>query len=60
MKPTLPLLPLLMAVIFLSGCPDPKMPKVPPKVPEPKAVGMEPGAVKVQTAVTPAPALRAA
>ena len=38
MKPSLPLLPLLLAVIVLSGCPDPKMPKVPPKVPEPKAV----------------------
>jgi len=38
MKSSLPLLPILLAVIFLSGCPDPKMPKVPPKVPEPKAL----------------------
>ena len=37
MKSSLPLLPLLLAVIVLSGCPDPKIPKVPPKVPEPKA-----------------------
>ena len=37
MKPSLSLLPLLLAVVFLGGCPDPKMPKVPPKVPEPKA-----------------------
>ena len=38
MKPPLTLLPLLLAVIVLSGCPDSKMPKVPPSVPEPKAV----------------------
>ena len=38
MKPSLPLLPLLLAIILLSGCPDSKMPKVPPQVPEPKAV----------------------
>ncbi len=38
MKSSLPLLPVLLAVIVLSGCPDPKMPKVPPKVPEPKAL----------------------
>ena len=38
MKSSLPLLPLLLAVIVLSGCPDPKIPKVPPKVPEPKAL----------------------
>ncbi len=38
MKSSLPLLPILLAVIVLSGCPDPKMPKVPPKVPEPKAL----------------------
>jgi hypothetical protein len=37
MKPSLTLLPLLLAVIVLSGCPDSKMPKVPPQVPEPKA-----------------------
>lgn len=28
----------LVAVLLLSGCPDPKAPKAPPKVPEPKAV----------------------
>ena len=38
MKSSLPLLPVLLAVIFLSCCPDSKMPKVPPKVPEPKAL----------------------
>ena len=38
MKSSLPLLPVLLAVIVLSGCPDSKMPKQPPKVPEPKAV----------------------
>lgn len=37
MKSSLPLLPLLLVVIILSGCPDSKMPKVPPQVPEPKA-----------------------
>jgi hypothetical protein len=37
MKPSLTLLPLLLVIFVLSGCPDPKMPKVPPKVPEPKA-----------------------
>ena len=38
MKSSLPLLPVLLAVIVLSGCPDPKIPKAPPKVPEPKAL----------------------
>jgi hypothetical protein len=37
MKPSLTLLPLLLFIFVLSGCPDSKMPKVPPKVPEPKA-----------------------
>lgn len=38
MKTLLPLTSAaLVAVIFLSGCPDPKAPKAPPKVPEPKA-----------------------
>jgi hypothetical protein len=41
MKPSLPLLPLLLVIIFLSGCPDSKIPKVPPKVPEPKAVAAD-------------------
>lgn len=60
MKPTLPLLPLMLAVIFLSGCPDPKMPKVPPKVPEPKAVGTQPGGVKVLTTAVFRPVRRTA
>ena len=38
MKPSFPLLPLLLAVIVLSGCPDAKLPKVPPKIPEPKTM----------------------
>jgi hypothetical protein len=38
MKPSLTLLPLLLAIVVLSGCPDPKLPKAPPKVPEPKAL----------------------
>ena len=34
-----PLMCLAVAcVVLLSGCPDNKMPKTPPKVPEPKAV----------------------
>jgi hypothetical protein len=37
MKSSLTLLPLLLAVVVLGGCPDSKVPKVPPKVPEPKA-----------------------
>jgi hypothetical protein len=38
MKTLLPLISApLVAVIFLSGCTDPKAPKAPPKVPEPKA-----------------------
>jgi hypothetical protein len=39
MKTLLPLTSAtLVAVLFLSGCTDPKAPKAPPKVPEPKAV----------------------
>jgi hypothetical protein len=35
-----PLLPIAMAgLLLLSGCPDTKVPKAPPKVPEPKAAG---------------------
>jgi hypothetical protein len=30
----------LLALIFLSGCTDPKSPKAPPKVPEPKAAAL--------------------
>ncbi len=35
-----PYLPLVVLAMLLSGCPDPKIPKVPPKVPEPK-VGLD-------------------
>jgi hypothetical protein len=35
MKTQLPFV--LAALFFLSGCPDSKAPKAPPKVPEPKA-----------------------
>lgn len=58
MKPSLSLLPLLLAVVFLGGCPDPKIPKVPPKVPEPKAAAAP--AVRVQAATVPAAGLRPA
>ena len=30
------LLPIIFAAILLCGCPDAKVPKVPPKAPEPK------------------------
>ncbi|SFU28038.1 hypothetical protein SAMN05216350_10150 [Polaromonas sp. YR568] len=41
MKTLLPLTSAtLIAVFLLSGCPDPKAPKAPPKVPEPKAALM--------------------
>lgn len=29
--------PLVLVIIFLSGCPNSKVPKAPPSVPEPKA-----------------------
>lgn len=35
MKPLLPFT--LAGLLLLSACPDPKSPKAPPKVPEPKA-----------------------
>ena len=50
MKSSLPLLPLLLAVIVLSGCPDPKIPKVPPQVPEPKALVAGPIGAIIDTA----------
>ena len=31
------MLPLILASVFLYGCPDVKNPKLPPSVPEPKA-----------------------
>lgn len=43
MKPLLPLtLATFTAALLLSGCPDNKVPKVPPKVPEPKAAMSSP------------------
>lgn len=30
-------IPLLMAALLLSGCPDARIPKPPPRVPHPKA-----------------------
>lgn len=60
MKPSLSLLPLLLAVVFLGGCPDPKMPKVPPQVPEPKANSALWEAVRVQAATDSAAGLRPA
>lgn len=32
-----PLLPLVLSAGLLCGCPDTKIPKSPPKIPEPKA-----------------------
>ena len=32
------LLPLAFVAALLCGCPDPKLPKAPPRVPEPKVV----------------------
>jgi hypothetical protein len=52
MKPSINLLPLLVVIFVLSGCPDSKMPKVPPKVPEPKAAYGP-----LNTPLTDAPAL---
>lgn len=38
------LLPLVFFTVLLCGCPDTsKLPKVPPKVPEPKVVQLLPG-----------------
>jgi hypothetical protein len=40
-----PLLPIAMAgLLLLTGCPDTKVPKAPPKVPEPKAASAVPQA----------------
>lgn len=40
-----PFLPLTLAgLLLLSGCPDTKVPKAPPKVPEPKAASTAPQA----------------
>lgn len=36
------LLPLTLITLLLCGCPDAKVPKVPPKVPEPKAAATTP------------------
>jgi len=53
MKPTLPLLPLMLVVIVLGGCPETKIPKVPPQVPAPKALPAD----SVSTAQGHVPAL---
>jgi hypothetical protein len=45
MKPYLPFV--LATLFFLSGCPDNKVPKAPPKAPEPKA----------ETVATPIPSM---
>lgn len=37
MKPFLPIA--MTGLLLLSGCPDTKVPKAPPNVPEPKAAG---------------------
>ncbi|WP_309683917.1 hypothetical protein [Polaromonas sp.] len=37
MKPFVPYVLLLPVVMMLAGCPDAKVPKAPPNVPEPKA-----------------------
>lgn len=50
MKPLLPFT--LAGLLLLSACPDPKSPKAPPKVPEPKAA--------VDSAQAPLPAQRTA
>ena len=45
MKPLLPFtLATFTAALLLSGCPDNQGPKVPPKVPEPKAAMSSPAA----------------
>lgn len=49
MKPLLPFtLAAFTAALLLSGCPDNKGPKVPPKAPEPKAA-MNPAAAPLHT-----------
>jgi hypothetical protein len=41
MKPLLPTIWLCVSATFLlAGCPDSRMPKTPPNVPEPKAVAV--------------------
>jgi hypothetical protein len=50
MKPLLPFT--LAGLLLLPACPDPKSPKAPPKVPEPKAA--------VDSALAPLPAQPAA
>ncbi len=37
MNPLFTALPLLLAVVFLTGCPQSKTPDTPPMVPQPKA-----------------------
>ncbi|SFC41547.1 hypothetical protein SAMN05216344_116107 [Polaromonas sp. OV174] len=39
-----PILPMVLAMVLLSGCPDSQVPKIPPHVPQPKAVTNAPHA----------------
>jgi hypothetical protein len=53
MKPFLPFT--LAGLLLLSACPDSKVPKAPPKVPEPKAAnGLQQFASPVRLATLPA------
>lgn len=56
MKPLLPLV-LVAAAGLLCGCPDAKMPKAPPKIPEPKVAltcpELEPSRIPVAMAKGP-------
>ena len=45
MKYVFPALPLLLAVVFLTGCPQSRTPDTPPMVPQPKASLILPGVV---------------
>jgi len=39
MKTLLQLVPLVLGTVLLCGCPDTKLPKPPPQIPEPKISG---------------------
>jgi hypothetical protein len=45
MTPIFPALSVLLAVVFLTGCPQSKTPDTPPMVPQPKAALTLPGGV---------------
>lgn len=55
MKPYVLLLPV---AILLGGCPDAKVPKAPPSVPEPKAAAWLPDAIDLSHAAPNRPALQ--